>query len=603
MGRDRLTSERHRSPDSSSSSSPSSSSSSHGESSDRRKRKIKKERSRSSRHKESRRRKSSRHSRSSKADSRTRENEEERRERRRHKRKSERRRRLSGREYDDDEDDDSDYSRSSSSSGDDPEPRSLKPESIVRLFLRKFPNAADDLKQLLQMVDSGQGVDVGGISDRSLVRILKKLFQSLRLKRNNGVYLLPPKGIPTLDIVGMTLLSHLKSRDNLCSMSEACDSQQPSLSDHIHKKDKADSNDAKLDEAQENHELPTPGRRRLIGPEMPSHELLAAAAELMEAESLLREAHLEIDNDMLIGPPPPAMVAEAASANEAERFEEVARIVGADVDKPYDILGVNWKMSSDNIKKRYWKLSLMVHPDKCSHPQAHQAFVLLNQAFNDLQDPDKRKNIDEKIKLKEEEEKMKVELQALREAAQWRKLQGISIDGDDELLAMPKEAPKRDEWMTTLPPERKPGMSMQSTSFSRTTKEGRGDTSIWTDSPLDKAQQAKQNYLEAYNKAKALGDVEDERKRMSRDAELVDKYNASKRSVSLVQKHREESSRPRKKVKQPEKEEWEGMHPWKPWDREKDLTAGRKKVNFDSENMAQGLASRFSSGNIQRNFL
>lgn len=111
------------------------------------------------------------------------------------------------------------------------------------------------------------------------------------------------------------------------------------------------------------------------------------------------------------------------------------------------------------------------------------------------------------------------------------------------------------------------------------------------------------SYLEAYNKAKALGDVEDERKRMSRDAELVDKYNASKRSVSLVQKHREESSRPRKKVKQPEKEEWEGMHPWKPWDREKDLTAGRKKVNFDSENMAQGLASRFSSGNIQRNFL
>ncbi|RWW17223.1 hypothetical protein GW17_00018859 [Ensete ventricosum] len=102
---------------------------------------------------------------------------------------------------------------------------------------------------------------------------------------------------------------------------------------------------------------------------------------------------------------------------------------------------------------------------------------------------------------------------------------------------------------------------------------------------------------------KALGDIEDERKSMSRDAELVDKYNASKRSVSLVQKHREETSRPKKKVKQPEKEEWEGMHPWKPWDREKDLTAGRKKVNFDSENMQQGLASRFSSGNVQRNFL
>ena len=31
----------------------------------------------------------------------------------------------------------------------------------------------------------------------------------------------------------------------------------------------------------------------------------------------------------------------------------------------------------------------MVHPDKCPHPQAHQAFVKLNKAFKDLQDPDK----------------------------------------------------------------------------------------------------------------------------------------------------------------------------------------------------------------------
>lgn len=36
---------------------------------------------------------------------------------------------------------------------------------------------------------------------------------------------------------------------------------------------------------------------------------------------------------------------------------------------------------------RYWKLSLMVHPDKCTHPEAHQAFIKLNKAFKDLQDP------------------------------------------------------------------------------------------------------------------------------------------------------------------------------------------------------------------------
>lgn len=92
------------------------------------------------------------------------------------------------------------------------------------------------------------------------------------------------------------------------------------------------------------------------------------------------------------------------------------------------------------------------------------------------------------------------------------------------------------------------------------------------------------------------------------DAELVDKYNKEKRSKSLVQKHQEEtSSRTKKKTKQhqqkPEKPEWVGQHPWKPWDREKDLVAGRQNVKLDSEGMAEGLTSRFSSGNFQRNFL
>lgn len=44
-------------------------------------------------------------------------------------------------------------------------------------------------------------------------------------------------------------------------------------------------------------------------------------------------------------------------------------------------------LSADISLIRYWKLSLMVHPDKCSHPEAQQAFVKLNKAFKDLQDP------------------------------------------------------------------------------------------------------------------------------------------------------------------------------------------------------------------------
>ncbi|KAJ6877922.1 hypothetical protein NC651_030614 [Populus alba x Populus x berolinensis] len=37
------------------------------------------------------------------------------------------------------------------------------------------------------------------------------------------------------------------------------------------------------------------------------------------------EEELEEDTELLIGPAPPAIVAEAASANEAERLEEVSK--------------------------------------------------------------------------------------------------------------------------------------------------------------------------------------------------------------------------------------------------------------------------------------
>uniref|UniRef100_A0A0E0MXC5 J domain-containing protein n=1 Tax=Oryza rufipogon TaxID=4529 RepID=A0A0E0MXC5_ORYRU len=492
-----------------------------------------------------------------------------------------------------------DASESSGSGSEEPD-RAEEAREIVRDILGDFPAVAGELRQLLQMIDNGEGIDISGISDKPLVKRLKKLFRSLKLRESsNGAYLLPPKSVPTLDVVGSALVASGELADNE-NKNPASPTRQEQPSSNF---DVQNKNDSTPEEPAKNDADEQPPKRRVIGPAMPSRELLAAAAEMTEALRS-RDAEVEADDGFLIGPPPPAMVAEAASANEAERFEEVTRILAADENSPYDVVGINWKMSSDNIKKRYWKLSLLVHPDKCPHPSAQEAFVKLNNAFKDLQDPEKRGVIDEKIKKKEEMEQFEVELKAMREAAEWRRLQGVSLEGDDELLTVPKQAqaPKRDEWMTTLPPERKPGVPMHSTtSFSMNGKEGRGDTSVWTDTPLERAQKAQQNYLEAYNKAKAIADADEEKIKTS-DASLVDTYNSSKRSVSLVQKHRE-SKKEKKKQKQRDKEEWEGNHPWKPWDREKDLTAGRQNVNLDPENMAQGLSSRFSSGAVQRNFL
>ncbi|KAG2598058.1 hypothetical protein PVAP13_5KG372000 [Panicum virgatum] len=550
---------------------------------ERRSRSSKRKRSSSSSHRHRHSRKSSGRSRSSR--------DEERRRRRRRRRDEERRRRGG---------DDGGSSGSGSEGEEDRAAAEEEALEIVRDILGEFPAVAGELRQLLQMIDSGEGIDISGISDKPLVKRLKKLFRSLRLKESaTGAYLLPPKNVPTLDIVGPLLLASSKLTGDKNGKSVSPNREElPSSNFDVQNKDKDDTmaEEPKIVGVEDE-----PPKRRIIGPAMPSRELLAAAAEMTEA---LRDAELEADDDLLIGPPPPAVVAEAASANEAERFEEVTRILAADTNSPYDVLGVNWKMSTDNMKKRYWKLSLLVHPDKCPHPSAQEVFVKLNNAFKDLQDPDKRGAIDEKIKKKEEMEQFEIELKAMREAAEWRRLQGISLAGDEELLAGPKEAqaPKRDEWMTTLPPERKAGVPMHSTtSFSMNGKEGRGDTSVWTDTPLDRAQKAQQSYLEAYNKTKAIAEGDDVKSK-NPDASIVDKYNTSKRSVSLVQKHRE-SKKEKKKQKQHEKEEWEGNHPWKPWDREKDLSAGRQKVALDPENMSQGLSSRFSSGAVQRNFL
>ncbi|KAF2950482.1 hypothetical protein DAI22_01g190600 [Oryza sativa Japonica Group] len=123
---------------------------------------------------------------------------------------------------------------------------------------------------------------------------------------------------------------------------------------------------------------------------------------------------------------------------------------------------------------------------------------------------------------------------------------------------------------------------------------------------MEQPPQSKGYYLirSLYNKAKEIADADDEKSKTS-DASLVDKYNSSKRSVSLVQKHKESKKEKKKRSRSNErKKKGKGTinHPWKPCDREKDLTAGRQNVNLDPEKMAQGLSSRFSSGAVQRNF-
>jgi DnaJ family protein C protein 8 len=52
---------------------------------------------------------------------------------------------------------------------------------------------------------------------------------------------------------------------------------------------------------------------------------------------------------------------------------------------PYEVLGVPADAAVGAVKKRYWRLSLMIHPDKCRHPRAAEAFQAAAAAAKLLQ--------------------------------------------------------------------------------------------------------------------------------------------------------------------------------------------------------------------------
>lgn len=51
----------------------------------------------------------------------------------------------------------------------------------------------------------------------------------------------------------------------------------------------------------------------------------------------------------------------------------------------YVLLGVDPTASAGEIKKRFWKLSLLVHPDKCRHSRAKDAFDVVSRTAKSLQ--------------------------------------------------------------------------------------------------------------------------------------------------------------------------------------------------------------------------
>ena len=78
---------------------------------------------------------------------------------------------------------------------------------------------------------------------------------------------------------------------------------------------------------------------------------------------------------------------------DVSRDAEVDRILACFKLNPYEHLGVRFDACEEDINKKYRQISLLVHPDKCTHPRAKEAFETLGEARKLLQDEAKRKDL------------------------------------------------------------------------------------------------------------------------------------------------------------------------------------------------------------------
>ncbi|XP_066389049.1 stress response protein NST1-like isoform X2 [Miscanthus floridulus] len=106
-----------------------------------------------------------------------------------------------------------------------------------------------------------------------------------------------------------------------------------------------------------------------------------------------------------------------AEVSEAERDNEVLRILGCFKLNPFEHLKLSFDSSLDEVKKQYRKLSLLVHPDKCKHPQAQEAFAALAKAQQLLLDPQERGYILDQVTAAKEELRAKRKKELKKDSA------------------------------------------------------------------------------------------------------------------------------------------------------------------------------------------
>lgn len=100
------------------------------------------------------------------------------------------------------------------------------------------------------------------------------------------------------------------------------------------------------------------------------------------------------------------------------------------VADPYKVLGVVEDAATSEVRKAFWRSSLLVHPDKCKHKNAAMAFDAVKKAAEVLMDADARSRVDAAKRKAAEDEITSQVVQELERDRQWRIAQGTATEED-----------------------------------------------------------------------------------------------------------------------------------------------------------------------------
>lgn len=80
-----------------------------------------------------------------------------------------------------------------------------------------------------------------------------------------------------------------------------------------------------------------------------------------------------------------------SDSNKLTQEYQLDRLLNNEFVNPYDILELGQESSEVEIKKKFRMISILIHPDKCKHTKAADAFHILEQAYKTLMDPEKKR--------------------------------------------------------------------------------------------------------------------------------------------------------------------------------------------------------------------